>query len=63
MKEREVTQMALIVNGIIYDILVLNVARSFGLESEEVMNFYNFVLNAESDEEIQKEYNRVMGVN
>jgi hypothetical protein len=62
MKEREVTQMALIVNGIIYDILVLNVARSFGLESEEVMNFYNFVLNAENDEEIQKEYIRVMGV-
>ena len=53
--------MALIVNGIIYDILVLNVARSFGLESEEVMNFYNFVLNAENDEEIQKEYNRIMG--
>jgi hypothetical protein len=26
------------------------------------LNFYNFVLNAESDEEIQKEYNRVMGV-
>ena len=55
--------MALIVNGIIYYILVLNVARSFGLESEEVMNFYNFVLNAENDEEIQKEYNRIMGVN
>lgn len=55
--------MALIVNGIIYDILVLNVTRSFGLESEEVLNFYNFVLNAENDEEIQKEYNRVMGVN
>lgn len=62
-KEREVNQMALIVNGIIYDILVLNVARSFGLESEEVLNFYNFVLNAKNDEEIQKEYNRIMGVN
>ena len=55
--------MALIVNGIIYDILVLNEARSFGLESEEGLNFYNFIINAENDEEIQKEYNRVLGVN
>ena len=55
--------MALIVNGIIYDILILNVARSFGLESKEVLNFYDFILNAENDEEIQKEYKRIMGVN
>jgi hypothetical protein len=55
--------MAVIVKGIIYYILILNVARSFGLESEEVLNFYNFILKAENDEEIQKEYNRVMGVN
>ena len=55
--------MALIVNGIIYDILILNVARSFGLESKEVLNFYDFILNAENDEEIQKEYKRIIGVN
>ena len=55
--------MALIVNGIIYDILIFNVARSFGLESKEVLNFYDFILNAENDEEIQKEYKRIIGVN
>ena len=55
--------MSLIVNGIIYDILILNVARSFGLESKEVLNFYDFILNAENDEEIQKEYKRIIGVN
>ena len=55
--------MALIVNGIIYDILILNVARSFGLESKEVLNFYDFILNVKNDEEIQKEYKRIIGVN
>lgn len=55
--------MALYVNGIVYDFLILNIARLFGLESKEVLNFYDFILNAENDEEIQKEYKRIIGVN
>lgn len=53
--------MALIVNGIIYDLLVLNIARSFGLESEEVLGFYKFVQDGHSNDEIQEEYRKVMG--
>ena len=54
--------MALIVNGIIYDILVLNIARAFGLESDETVKFFNFVQSGEhSNEEIQEEYRKVMG--
>ena len=55
--------MALIKNGIIYDFFILNIARLFGLESKEVLNFYDFILNAKNDEEIQKEYKRIIGVN
>ena len=55
--------MALYVNGIVYDFLILNIARLFGLGSKEVLNFYDFILNAENDEEIQKEYKRIIGVN
>ncbi len=53
--------MALIKNGIAYDILLLNVARSFGLESPEVLKFYTFVEAASNDEEIQEYYRKLMG--
>jgi hypothetical protein len=53
--------MALIKNGISYDILLLNVARSFGLESSEVLEFYSFIGAAKSDEEIQERYRALMG--
>lgn len=51
----------IIVNGIIYDILVVNVAREFGLESKQVKEFFTFVQSGEHDnEEIQKKYNKIM---
>ena len=59
-KERG-ANMALIKNGIAYDVLLLNVARSFGLESSEVLEFYSFIGMEKSDEEIQERYKALMG--
>jgi hypothetical protein len=53
--------MALIKNGIAYDLLLLNVARSFGLESSEVLEFYSFIEAAKNDAEIQERYKALMG--
>lgn len=53
--------MALIKFGIAYDILVLNIARTFGLESEKVFEFVTFLDIAKSDNEIQTKYNEIMG--
>lgn len=45
--------------GIIYDILLLNIARKFGLESEQVRNFIIAFENAKSNDEIQENYSKI----
>lgn len=53
--------MALIKFGIAYDILVLNIARAFGLDSEKVFEFVTFLDTAKNDNEVQEKYNEIMG--
>ena len=53
--------MALIKFGIAYDILVLNIARAFGLDSEKVFEFVTFLDTAKNDNEVQKKYIEIMG--
>ena len=45
--------------GIIYDILLLNIARKFGLESEQVNKFIIAFENAKSNDEIQENYSKI----
>lgn len=53
--------MALIKFGIAYDILVLNIAREFGLDSEKVFEFVACLNTAKNDNEIQEKYSEIMG--
>lgn len=53
--------MALIKFGIAYDILVLNIAKAFGLDSEKVFEFVTFLNTAKNNDEIQEKYNEIMG--
>lgn len=48
--------------GIHYDLMLLNIARKFGLESEQVFKFVEVVNNSKSNEEIQNGYSEIMGV-
>ena len=45
--------------GIIYDILLLNIARNFGLESEQVRDFIIAFESAKSNDEIQEKYSKI----
>lgn len=53
--------MALIKFGIAYDILVLNIAKAFGLDSEKVFEFVAFLDTAKNNDEIQAKYAEIMG--
>lgn len=53
--------MTLIKFGIAYDILVLNIAKAFGLDSEKVFEFVSFLNTAKSDNEVQEKYSEIMG--
>ena len=53
--------MALIKFGIAYDILVLNIAKAFGLDSEKVFEFVTFLDIAKNNDEIQAKYVEIMG--
>lgn len=48
------------INGVIYDILGINMARKYGIESEEFLTFIAFLSQASDDEAIQKEYKKIM---
>lgn len=62
-KERRNMNMTTTINGITYDLLIVNIARSFGLESKQVFEFIEYINSNKTNDEIQNKYNEIMGVN
>ena len=47
------------VENVNYDLLLLSLAKKYGLEASETIEFANFVMNSDAHSAIQKKYKEI----
>ena len=47
------------VDNVNYDLLLLSLAKKYGLEASETIEFANFVMNSDDHSAIQKKYKEI----